>query len=109
MPSILDMLFGGMPQQGSNPLAGIFDSILGREAAGPSLPGMDPAARQPSSNAASPSMLDPQAMMRFSQGLVNAGGPSTMPTDLGSAFGQGMNNMQPQNRLRLPRLTLGGR
>lgn len=111
MPSILDLLGMAGGGVGASPFSGILD-LFGRETAGPSLPGMAPPAHQASSNDPSPSMLDPRAMMQFSQGMMNAGAPTTTPTDLGAAMGQGMNNMQPQSRLRLPglpKLTLGGR
>lgn len=74
----------------------IFDFLLNRQAAGPTLPGMAPVMPQASSNDPRvPSILDdsPSArdtLMGLSQGLLAAGAPSLMPMDFGSALGKGL-------------------
>lgn len=89
MPSIFD-LFGGANGGGPNPLASIFDQILGRQAAGPSLPGMPDPQRQASSNDPAPPSMLGQNLLGGGMNLLAAGGPTTQPMDFGDALSGAM-------------------
>lgn len=99
MPSILDLFGMGGGAPGVSPFASIFDSILGRKAAGPSLPGQAMPQRQASSNdpAAPPSMLG-QGLLSAGQNLLSAGTPTTQPTGLLPALYASMGRRDDPNQ-----------